>query len=252
MEFLLLVAGVALLLEARRSSRSAGHQRASWTAALSTDPTPVAEVVGMAEAVRAELPDRSLFQRDVAVTGVAQLDDGAKLTRTPVSDEPCIWFSFLRQLRSVNSDGDETLTEKQSYHSGGGFRLVDPAEPSGASVVVQMTGAQVQDVPTRRTSAVSELNMLAGLIGRDDEEIITEQFIQPGQPLTVAGRAKISGSRVVLVPAGAGVPFLVTGGTRGTAVRTAQRQQSVLAQRSLLTALAGIGLLVAGVIAIIV
>lgn len=246
-----MVAGVALLWYAYQSSQSAGRKRASWTGALSTDPTPVAEVLGMAEAVRTELSDRSLFQRDVAVTGLAELDDGAKLTTTPVSGETCLWFSFRRQLRTTGRDGTQTVTDKQLHHSGGGFRLVDPSDPAGPSVVVRMSGAQVQDVPVRRSTRAADVNLLSVVAGRDDVELITEQYIPPGMQLTVAGRAVISGDRVVLQPAAAGAPFLVTGGTRGAAVRTAQRQQGLLANRSQLAGLGGIALVVLGVLSMI-
>lgn len=226
--------------------RTAHRERRSWVAVLGSDPTPVAELIAMAQAAAAELGSWHHFSRQVTVAGTAgPMPD--RDWRTPVSGQPCVWYHFRREQRTVRrSDGADRIetTLERDTTSGGRFVVTE----DGSRVIVEVVGADVREVPTTVSVEPEELTALQRIRGiRKIDYVVTERFIPPGSPVTVAGMARATADSVSIRGDESG-SVVISGATRSDLLRARQQLQVSTAWQSLAAA---VGAVIAAIAAIV-
>ncbi|BBG03112.1 MULTISPECIES: GIDE domain-containing protein [Pseudonocardia] len=182
----------------------AGHER--WTRGLGATQTGVAELVGMADAVRSDL-DPGAFRKVVALAGTVEPvpdGDGDGSRPAGLTGTPSVWFRVLEVRLSRGNKGE---TERQTVGDrrwDRPFRLRD----GDATVIVDPRDARVEVRAAEQRQDAHEpdpsdrwdfgvFRMLDPTLSHER----TEWRIEPGSRLTVIGQARISGDDVRLAAA---------------------------------------------------
>jgi hypothetical protein len=199
----------------------------------------------MAEAARTALRG-GLYADTVAVTGIVEVLDG-RTVAGPVSGRAAVWIRHHR-TRQVRRD-DRTVTETVFDRTAGTpFRLV----ADGAHVDVDPLDARVEvgaGVAADRESAPDEvelgpLRFRCSTPGRRDEEWLVE----PGDRITVVGRARDLGGRV-RIAAAADAPLLLAADEPEELVQRAGRAGQADLRRAVSYAMAALALVAAVIVA---
>lgn len=195
----------------------AGHAR--WTRGLGATHTGVAELVAMADAVRADL-GTGAFRKVVALTGTVE-PGGAGTRPAPVSDIGSVWF---RVTEEKLSRGEKGTTEREVV---GDRRWDSPfvLRDGDATVFVDPRDARVEVPAAERRRDAHDPDRSGerdfGIFRLLDTTLSherTEWRIEPGTRLTVVGEARLGGgvdAPGVRLAAAPGQPLTLSAGERG-------------------------------------